>query len=134
MRPYPVPDLLSEPFWSAANRSVLAIQRCRSCRRYQHYPQMLCSACGGTDLGFEPVSGRGRIFSWSIVHEARHEAFRAIQPYPVAEVELVEQAELVLLANVEPPPGGRLAIGAEVEVFFEQVSESQAIPQFRLAA
>ena len=35
-RPIPVPDQWTQPFWDAAKRGVLELQRCQSCGHFQH--------------------------------------------------------------------------------------------------
>lgn len=130
-KPYPIPDDLTRPFWDAANRGQLVIQRCQSCRRFQHLPNVMCLSCGGADLAYEPVSGRGTVHSFTIVHEARHKAFREIQPYAVAAVELEEQPGLLLLSNLPGTPLAGIHSGLKVEVTFETVSASQRLPQFQ---
>lgn len=130
----PVPDELSAPFWAAAARNELAIQRCRGCRRYQQPPTFLCVDCGDTDVAFERVSGRGRVHSFTVVHDARYRAFREIQPYVIAAVELEEQPLLLLLSNLPGADPARIRIGMPVEVAFERVGEDAVIPQFRPSA
>jgi uncharacterized OB-fold protein len=132
-RPVPVPDDISQPFWQAANEGRLVIQRCTSCRRYYHPPVGTCFECLTAPLVYEPVSGRGTIYSFTITHDARQPAFEAIQPFPVVVVELEEQAELFLLTNMPGTPLDAIRIGAPVEVRFEELTEGHAIPEFQLA-
>jgi len=37
-RPIPVPNEWTKPFWEAAKRRVLALQRCQACKHFQHPP------------------------------------------------------------------------------------------------
>ena len=51
-RPLPRPDNVTGPYWEAAARGELLIQRCPACGHRQFYPRALCTACGhggGTD-------------------------------------------------------------------------------------
>jgi hypothetical protein len=41
-KPVPVPDDLSAGYWAAAARGVLALPRCRACRRYAFPPRNVC--------------------------------------------------------------------------------------------
>ena len=54
-RPIPVPNEWTKPFWDAAKRGVLELQRCQSCGHFQHPPYPTCTRCVSTDLKFEPV-------------------------------------------------------------------------------
>ena len=69
--PLPEPGFAgARPFWEAAARGELAIPRCAACRAYVWYPRERCPACGGGELPWEPVSGRGTLFSFTIVRQA----------------------------------------------------------------
>jgi hypothetical protein len=47
-RPIPVPNEWTKPFWDAAKRGVLELQRCQSCGHFQHPPYATCVQCIGT--------------------------------------------------------------------------------------
>ena len=44
-RPIPVPNEWTKPFWDAAKRGVLELQRCQSCGHFQHPPYATCVQC-----------------------------------------------------------------------------------------
>src|SRR5947208_13694504 len=90
-RPLPVPDEVTGPFWDAARQRRLAIQRCQRCATYFHPPLPACDVCESDDLRFETVSGRGTIYSFTWLHAAALDAFKAASPYAVVRVELAEQ-------------------------------------------
>ena len=131
-KPVPEPDELTQPFWDAANRRKLVIQRCQACKRYHHPPAGICIDCLSTNLVFEPVSGRGRIYTYTITHDARQPAFEAIIPYTVAVVELDEQPGLFMLSQVPGTPPAEIKHGLRVAVDFEEVTPGRCIPQFRV--
>lgn len=131
LRPLPLPDESSGPFWQAAREGRLAIQRCVSCRRWNHAPGLLCPACGSSDLTFEPVSGRATLFSWTIIKEAPAPGFRNMVPLIVGMVELAEQPHLLLAANVLGIAPEDLRLGMELMVEFEPLNEECTLPQFR---
>ena len=132
-KPVPAPSELTKPFWDAVDSRRLVIQRCQGCRRYHHPPVELCAKCLSSDLAFEPVSGRGSIYSFTITHDARQPAFAEIQPYTVAVVELEEQPELFMLSNIPGVPTDDIKSGMPVEVTFEEVVPGRFIPQFQPA-
>ena len=70
-KPRPVADARSGGFWSSAARHELSIQRCTNCRRLPP-PVVVCPACLSTTAGFSfvPVSGRGRLRTWTIMRDA----------------------------------------------------------------
>lgn len=131
--PLPVPDEVSAPFWAGVRRRELLIQRCRGCRRYAFPPRRDCEECGAAELGYERVSGRGRVYSYSLtVSGARHPYFAAAAPYLVGFVELAEQAELVLLTNFPGATAATITIGAPDVVVYQTPADGVVIPQFRL--
>lgn len=135
-KPVPVPDDLSEGFWRAAGSHVLAVQRCAACGWYAHPPDMVCVNCLSPERAFrfEEVSGRGRVRSWTVMHDAFLPGFKADVPYVVVDVELDEQPGLRMIGLLADGPGAPLSLGAPAEVVFEDVAEGIAVPQFRLVA
>jgi uncharacterized OB-fold protein len=133
-RPVPAPTELTRPHWDAANQDRLAIQRCQQCRHYHQPPVSFCTECNSEDLNFDPVSGQGTIYSYTVTHDARTPAFSAIQPYAVVWVELDEQPGLMIATNMFETPLDAIRIGARVEVYFEQLGLNYKLPQFRYPA
>ena len=92
--PLPQPTELSRPFWAAANEGRLTLQRCDACGHYRWTPQILCTNCLAEPFTWVEVSGRGKLYSYTIVHRAPLAGFEV--PYVLAVVELklgVEPAE-----------------------------------------
>ena len=130
-RPRPAPDLVSAPFWAAASRQELVVQRCGRCRTYQHPPAPLCGDCLGADLGFEPVTGDATVYSFTETHAgARHPYFAAIAPYRVGLVELAEQRGLLMYTNFPGAEFRDLRVGAAARVVFEPIGDDILLPQF----
>ena len=121
---------LTRPYWEAAARGELAIQRCRSCQRWIHFPEPICPACGGSDLGFEPVSGQGVVETFSVIHRSFVPEFAERTPYAIAWIGLPEQPGLRVFGNVTGCDPEEVAIGMEVEVWFEQ-RDGQVLPNFK---
>lgn len=133
-RPRPVVDELTRPFWAAAARGELRVQRCARCARYQHPPAPLCGGCAAPELSYERVSGRATLHSWTRTCSGiRHPAFAGRVPYIVALAELVEQKGLYFYTNLPVAWAGDLRAGAPLTVEFEPFSHGMALPQFRLA-
>jgi uncharacterized OB-fold protein len=134
-KPLPVADSFSEPFWSAAKKHELRLQRCRHCGFFSHPPEPLCPSCLAADAAFDfaPVSGRGRISTWTIMRDAFIPAFRVDVPWVIVVVELEEQPGLRILARLLDGAAAPLALGAPVEVVFEDVTPGTTLPQFKLA-
>jgi uncharacterized OB-fold protein len=94
LKPLPLITPLNEPFWLAARSRELRLQRCRDCGSYVWPISILCQSCWSRALGWERVSGRGRLSSWIVYHRPFHPAFTDDVPYNVVEVELEEGPRL----------------------------------------
>lgn len=128
-RPEPVPDRFSLPYWQHAREGRLAFQRCADCRSFQHPPGPLCRSCGGRDLDFEPVSGRGKVYTYTVTYHHVVPGFEEV-PYVVAMIEMEEQPGLRVLSNVLGVGPESVRVGLEVEVRFEDLPGGLRLPQF----
>ena len=61
---------LNEPFWTGGEYGELRFLRCADCRRWVHPPQPVCPGCYGKRLEPEAVSGRARVYSFTVNHQA----------------------------------------------------------------
>jgi len=127
------PTEITRFFWDAAREHRLVIQRCAGCSYYVHWPQVSCPKCGSDELRPADVSGKGEVYSFSIVHHVFHPSFAGDVPYSLAIVELAEQPGLRLLTNIVDCPNEALYIGMPVEVTFED-RDGYTLPQFRPVA
>lgn len=130
-KPLPAADDLSQPFWEAAKQQQLVVQRCRECGYFNHPPRPACDACQSPQLHFEPVSGRGTIYSFTVMHQPNVAGFEDQIPYLNILVELDEQPRLFMVANLPAAAEEKIQIGGRVEVYFEEVSADVTLPQFR---
>jgi uncharacterized OB-fold protein len=127
--PVPVPDVVTAGYWDAAAGGVFSIARCADCRSWDHPPQERCRHCGGF-MAFEPVSGRGTIFSFIV---NRRQFVPGHPPGEViALVELDEQPGLRITGLVDADPGA-VTIGAPVKALLAPIEDSTFIaPKFEL--
>lgn len=126
--PVPKPTPLSEPFWEAAGRGQLVLQRCSSDGHYEWTPQVACSSCLGDSLEWVPVSGRGTIYSFSVVFRPQVPGFPV--PYVVAIVELVEGPR-VLTQLTDETAHEDVRVGLGVRVRFTD-RQGVSLPYFEL--
>jgi uncharacterized OB-fold protein len=129
----PIPRVTPElaPFFAAAKRHQLVVQRCASCGLLRFPPRELCSRCWSRDADWTPVSGRGEVFSFYWMHQVYHPGFAADVPYAVVVVQLEEGPHLV--SNVVGCTHEQLRIGMPVVATFDEVSDTVALPKFRRA-
>ncbi len=128
-RPEPVATESSRGFWEAIARHELAVQRCCACERLRHYPQPFCPVCRSAEFDWQPLSGRGEIYSYTVAHRAFHPAWQDLVPYVIATIELEEGIRMVCdLPDLSP---ASVAIGQAVEVFFEELPGQGWMPRFK---
>jgi len=130
-RPLPRPSPFSRPFWEAARRHELLIQRCRACSAYIFYPRLNCPECGSRDLEWMGVSGKGKVYSYTVARRATHPAFAGRVPYVIAIVELEEGPRLT--TNIVDCDPDSVRIDMPVEVAFEDVDATTSLVMFRPA-
>jgi hypothetical protein len=133
--PRPEGDGLDRPYWEAARRGELMVQRCAACNSFQWGPEWICHNCLSFDLGWERVPGRGRIYSWERPWHPVHPALKGHDPYIVVLVELAQAGNVRMLGNLLGDPLQEVRIGAEVEAAFEPhegASPPYTLVQWRL--
>ena len=92
------------------------------------YPRRHCTKCLGNSLSWYTASGRGTIYTYSVVRQSYHPFFRGRVPYAVAWIDLDEGPRLLSeIVGVEDP--GSIEIGQRVKVSWES-HEELAVPLF----
>jgi uncharacterized OB-fold protein len=128
--PIPKPTPETRPFWEAAKRRKLVIQRCSDCGRHYFYPRPLCPHCWSRNVQWVECSGRGRLHTF-VINQRPPRNFPAAGPFVIGIVELEEGARLLTnIVGVAPDPQA-VRCDMPVEVVFEDVSDAIALPKFR---
>jgi len=78
-----------DEFWAWCEKGELRLQRCASCARLAWPVVAACEHCGGAQLDWERMSGRGRIVSWCAFHYDYYQGLMPL-PYDAILVELEE--------------------------------------------
>jgi hypothetical protein len=127
--PLPLPTLDTAPFWEAARRGELRLQRCAACGTWRHYPRPSCPACLSRNVTWERASGRGTVYTWTIVRGPTLPAFEAKLPYNVVDVLLDEGVHFV--SEVLDCPPEEIRAGMAVQAVFVPASDEIALVKFR---
>lgn len=128
-KPVPVVQPWARPFWEATRQHKLILQTCNACERPIHYPRIACPHCGADDLGWREASGRGSIYSYTVVESNAPSAFVADMPYVVAVIRLEEGVQM--LSNVVDCDPAELRCDQPVEVAFAPLDAEFTLPVFR---
>jgi uncharacterized protein len=118
------------PFWDACNRNVFLVQRCRSCEKTQYHYRAICAHCWSSDLEDLEATGRGTVWTYSVVRRNRSPVFAEKVPYVVALIELEEGVGV--FGNIVECDPDDVAIGQDVSLAFTVAEDGQHIPVFRL--
>lgn len=127
--PYPARDRDTAEFWAAQDAHELKFQRCTKCQAVRYPVGPLCPECHSFDFAWVASSGRGVIYSYTVVRHQTHPAFPA--PYTVLLVELEEGPRVI--AQLRAPEGAAFGIGTRVRVAWED-HPRQSLPVFTIDA
>ena len=136
-----VPHLpIDAPFWEGVKRGQLLVQSCGRCARLRFPPRSMCPSCQSFEAGWRKMSGRGCVWSYVVPHPPLTPAFEPLAPYNVIVVELEEDPGIRMVGNLVPSGGGainqvdpaRIAIGARVELVFDDVGGGVILPRWTL--
>jgi hypothetical protein len=93
---------------------------------------MTCPHCQTTepDFAFVPVSGRGRVRTWTVIRRSYLQGFDS--PFVLVDVELEDHPDLRLVARLLDGEQPGLAVGAAVTARFEELAPGVCVPAFKL--
>jgi uncharacterized OB-fold protein len=119
----------NRPFWEGCLAGELRLQVCGSCghRRYPDSP--VCPRCLSHEFEWRAQNGRGRLWSWIIMHQRYLDAFADELPYVVLLVELEDGPWMISALDGDP---SELRIDQPLEVVFARVDGDRALPKFRV--
>ncbi len=130
--PKPLPIVTDEnrPYWEGCRQGKLLLQHCQQCHQYQFYPRLYCMQCGSDKLQWAEASGRGRIYSYTIIHRNKTPEFVQDVPYNVAIIQLDEGPRM--MANIVGSDNSQLGVDLPVTVVFDPVTDEISVPRFKL--
>ncbi len=117
----PQPSVETRPFWDAAAAGRLLIKRCAACGEHHHYPRSMCPFCGSDRTEWRDASGRGTIYTYSVMR-------RAPVPYAIAYVTLEEG--VTMMTNIVDCDLDAIRVGQRVRVVFKPSDGGPPVPMF----
>jgi uncharacterized OB-fold protein len=109
------------PFWQALRNHEFRVQECAQCGARRFIPAEICSACGAQDATWQPVSGKGTLYTFTVVHRGPTPAYQADGPYVIAHVDLDDGVRVI--ANLTGCDLAEVRIGMRAEIVFDDVSD-----------
>lgn len=131
--PAPAASRETMPWWEAARDHHLVVQACGACRATRHPPGPICPHCRSNTVEWCELSGRGVVYTYSVVHQAFIPSLAGGGPYVVAAIELEGGGGARLVSNVVDVEPSAVHIGMEVELVWEDMGPELALPRFRPA-
>lgn len=119
--PAPVINAETQAFWDAARQGRFLIKRCEACDKAHWYPRAICPFCGSERTAWVSATGRGEIYSFSVMQ-------RADPPYAIAYVTLEEGP--TMMTNIVDCDLDAIHIGQRVELVFKPTEGDGAVPMF----
>ena len=108
-------------FWSALANNKFLLRGCRSCGQAHWYPRAICPFCASPETEWREASGRGVVYSYSIMRRAK-------QPYAIAFVTLAEGP--TMMTNIVDCDFDGIHIGQEVQVKIQPNHDGMPSPMF----
>ena len=129
--PNPLHREASLPFWEAARRHELLMPRCKMCDRLFFYPREVCPVCLSPEIDWMKVSGRGRLYSFTVIHQPANRAFQPDAPYIYAMIQLDEGPRMI--SNLVACPIEDARIDMPVVAVFDDVTPEVTLVKFKPA-
>jgi uncharacterized OB-fold protein len=136
----PVIDDESRPFWDAARRGELQVQRCGETGRLIFPPRLRSpwAPRAGVAPEWVAVSGRGTLWSFVIAHPPLLPWYAERAPYNVIVVALDEDPTIRMVGNLVAAAGAAIdsidpaaiGIGAPLRVTFERIDDQIHLPRW----
>ena len=131
----PLPQItdLTRPFWTAARKGKLVLQKCGKCSTFNFFPKPWCIECGSRDLAWTEAKPFGTIYSFTISNlvSMNCPAWEGDLPILMCLIDLDDGVRMY--GQVTGCLPEQLKIGMRVEAYFEDISDEAGIPKFRAA-
>lgn len=112
------------------NRRELLVQHCNRCGKLRHPPNPFCPVCHCDEWTAKPVSGKGRIHSYTIQRHPPVPPYPS--PHPIVLADMHEGFRFLAAADEISPEA--ITIGMRVQLGFVAVEPDYVLPVFRACA
>jgi uncharacterized OB-fold protein len=130
VKPLPTVTAETKSYWDGCKAHELRIPKCQQCGALFFPPQGFCPHCLSDKIGYQKASGKGQVYSMSIVHQNRMPGFKDEVPYIIAYITLDEGVQMFsnVIGTKDPY---QVKVGMAVEVLFDDVTPEITLPKFR---
>lgn len=130
-RPLPTITADNAEFWASTSEHAAKLQRCNVCEKFWYYPGPVCHNCGAQDWTWSKLSGKGTIYSYSVLERAKGNPYENDVPITIVLVRLEEGP--VVMSNLFDYEPADLAVDAPVTMDYEDVTDDVTLLVFRPA-
>ncbi|MBT3428282.1 MAG: hypothetical protein HOL98_06260 [Gammaproteobacteria bacterium] len=131
VRPLPRADEFdTREFWEGTKQHEFRYQQCNQCDEVVFYPRRHCPGCTAGELIWKVSTGKGTVYTYSVVRQSYHPFFRNRVPYAVAWIDLEEGPRILSNVVGVDDPLNDVSIGMAVQVEWEE-HENLNIPLFK---
>ena len=144
LRPRPAINRYNQTLFDGYRAHELRIPKCSGCGRLFFPPLPRCSECGSFDIGYAVASGRGTVYSYTVVHYPQVPGFRYPLVTALVELEPTDRQTVRFVADMVGVRSDAVEIGMPVELEWLDSHPAQvdgatdsrgpiSLPQFRPA-
>ncbi|MFS0575744.1 OB-fold domain-containing protein [Sporosarcina sp. 179-K 3D1 HS] len=132
-KPIPLKTEDNRPYWDAADRHELAVQKCTDCQTYLHPPGPACSKCGSQAVEWENLGSdiKATLYSYIISYRPFLPGFQHDLPTIIAQAALDGRPEVRIMCNLLECKPEDVQIGMPVQMIWQDITEERALPQWK---
>ena len=128
-KPLPRPQALDRPHWEALKKHELRMQKCSDCGHVWFPPAFGCPRCLSTNYDWARLSGKGKVWTFSIFYQVYYESFASDIPYNVVQVQMEEGP--IMVSTMVECSNDDIRCDMPVEIVFDPVTEDVTLAKFR---
>lgn len=131
-KPIPLKTQDNHPYWDAADKHRLNLQKCQDCKAWSHPPGPSCATCGSANLTWEDFGPdiQAEIYSYVISYRPFLPGFQDSLPTIIAQAQLKDAPDVKLMCNVLECESEHMYIGMPVKMMWDDITEERALPQW----
>jgi uncharacterized OB-fold protein len=108
------------PFWDSLRSHQIRVQECSRCGTLRYHPKEACPKCQSRKAAWTRITGRGRIYTYTVVRRAPSKEYEPDIPYGLVHATMDEGIRMA--AGTSGLDITELQIGLDVRIIYEDVT------------
>ena len=129
---HPEIDQDSAPYWQSLREHRAKLQKCGRCGRFRFPPSPSCYHCGTLGGNWKVISGKGTIYSWTVVRHPIDPRLKGEVPFVIALVELEEGPRVA--TRLTGCDQEKVKVGMPVKAWYDDADAELTLLNFEPAA